>query len=65
MAARSDDGLHILLGLCNENVDQIKADNPLMTQLSHCGARGLLFIYPSEDGTPSPQFQKALKLINR
>jgi len=43
MVADLDDGKLVVLSLSTENVDEIKADNPLMAQLSYVGFPGCDF----------------------
>lgn len=64
-ASHGKKGLRVFLGVTKENVDKIRADEPLMAQMLHVGGNGVFFIYLSEDGSPSPQFQKALDLMHR
>jgi hypothetical protein len=64
LASNDEKGLSIFLGLCDENLQQIKLDNPLMAQLSHCGHPGLFFLFMSEDASDSPKMAEARKLLD-
>jgi hypothetical protein len=44
LAADTSKGRLICLGLLPENVNEIKADNPLIARLMHCGTNGLFFL---------------------
>lgn len=63
MAATTKDGLLISLAIDDENLTQIKADNPLMARLSRCGcSNGLFFVYlMSPDGGLSPRMQQIVE----
>jgi hypothetical protein len=63
-AANGKNGLRVFLGVTKENIDEIRADNPLMAQMTHVGGKGLFFLYPSEDNKPSPKFKEVLSLID-
>jgi hypothetical protein len=64
-AAHGETGLRVCLGITKENIDEIRADNPLMAQMKHVGGNGLFFLYPSEDDKPSPKFKEALRMLDR
>jgi hypothetical protein len=63
MAAKTDNGLRVFLGLGKENVDQIKADNPLVARLSNVGYPGLFFLYMSVDNLPSPRMTEINEMM--
>ena len=65
LASNSDKGLSIFLGLCKENVEQIKLDNPLMARLDHCGYHGLFFLFGTEDAEDSPKMKEARTILSR
>jgi hypothetical protein len=64
LASKSDNGLSIFLGLCAENIKQIKLDNPLIARLGYCGYRGLFFLSISEDGSDSRQLKNLCSMIS-
>lgn len=63
MAATTKDGLLISLAIDNENLNRIKADDPLMARLSRCGyPNGLFFVYlMSSDGGLSLRMQEIVE----
>lgn len=44
LSSSSDRGLIVYLGISDENIEQIKLDNPLMARLSYVGYTGLFFL---------------------
>ena len=48
MATEIEGGLRVFLGLCKENIGQIKADNPLVARLSNIDYNGLFFLCLSD-----------------
>jgi hypothetical protein len=63
MAAKTDDGLRVFLGLGNENIERIKADDPLVARLSNVGYPGLFFLYMTANGLPSPRMTEIEAMV--
>lgn len=61
MIADLDKGKLVCLGLSIENVDEIKADNPLMAQLSYVGFPGFLFFLCIEGGKKQEKLKEQLR----
>ena len=60
MVADLDDGKLVVLSLSAENVDEIKADNPLMAQLSYVGFPGYLFFLSIKGGKKQHEIKRLL-----
>ena len=65
MAADSDDGLLVFLGINDENIKQIRLDNPLIAQLSYVNHHGFFFVYHSETSEESPKMKEIRGQIGR
>jgi hypothetical protein len=63
MAASTQDGILVSLAIDDENLNRIKADDPLMARLSRCGySNGLFFLYlMSPEGGLSPRMQQIVE----
>ena len=59
LSSSSDRGLIVYLGISDENIEQIKLDNPLMARLSYVGYTGLFFLFATENADDSPAMIRA------
>jgi hypothetical protein len=55
MSAEGEFGLCVFLGIGDENITRIAADDPLVARLSYIGHPGFFILFISEDGNDSPR----------
>ena len=63
MAANSDDGLLVFLGINDENIKQIRLDNPLVANFDYINFPAVFFVYCSETEEESPRMQEIRRQI--
>jgi hypothetical protein len=63
LSADSDDGLLVFLGIGDENIERIEADDPLVANLSYLNYPGVFFLYSSESGEESPKMAEIREKI--
>ena len=62
-SATTKHGKHVFLGVSKENIDRIRADDPLMARMQFIGGAGLFFIYTSETKRMSPMMIGCAKAL--